>query len=75
MKIRKILLRDNCDSFFTDLIEFERDTTLEEINNVMNKCCNEDLPSEYTNEDIYNYLDKYIGIKNMEFLDYEIVEY
>ena len=75
MKIRKILLRDNCDHFFTDLIEFERDTTLEEINKVINKCCNEDLVGEYTNEDIYNYLDAGIGIKNIEFLDYEIVEY
>lgn len=72
--ITKILLRDDCDSFFTDLIEFSRETTEEEINNAIKKC-KEDLPSEYTNEDIYNYLDKYIGIKSIEFLDYKIFEY
>lgn len=74
MKIKKILLRDNGDPFFTDLIEFVRDTTKEEIYDVVLKCKN-DLPCDYTNEDIYRYLDKYIGIKSMEFLDYEIVEY
>lgn len=71
--INKILLRDNCDAFFTDLIEFNRDTTKEEIWNVVIKCKNE--IEDYTNEDIYEYLDKYIGIKSIEFLNYEIVEY
>lgn len=71
--INKILLRDNCDAFFTDLIEFNRDTTKEEIWSVVIKCKNE--KEDYTNEDIYEYLDKYIGIKSIEFLNYEIVEY
>ena len=57
------------------VVEFTRGTTLEEINKVLDKCCNEDLPSEYTNEEIYEYLDKYIGIKSIEFLNYDIVEY
>ena len=61
MKINKILLYDNCDEQFTDLIEFNRDTTKEEVWNTILKCEN-DLPGEYTNEDIYQYLDKYIGI-------------
>lgn len=74
MKINKILLVDNGDPFFTDLIEFKRDTTKEEVYEIVLKC-KKDLPNEYTNEDIYKYLDKYIGIKSMEFLDYEIVEY
>ena len=73
MKINKILLKDNV-AFFTDLIEFKRDTTKEEVYEVVSKCKN-DLPGEYTNEDIYKYLDKYIGIKSIEFLGYEIVEY
>ena len=73
--IRKILLRDNCDSSFTDLIEFKRDTTKEEIDKVLDKCCNEDLPGEYTNEDIYEYLDKYIGVNNIEDLSYPVFEY
>ena len=73
MKIRKILLRDNCDSFFTDLITFQKDTTEEEIFNTIVKCKNE--IEDYTNEDIYNYLDKYIGVESIEFLDYKVFEY
>lgn len=72
--INKILLSDNADNFFTDLITFTRDTTREEILETINKCKN-DLPSEYTNEDIYNYLDKYIGIESIEFLSYERFDY
>lgn len=74
MKINKILLYDNCDEQFTDLIEFNRDTTKEEVFNTILKCKNE-LEGEYTNEDIYNYLDKEIGIKSIEFLSYERFDY
>ena len=74
MKIRKILLSDNVDNFYTDLIEFNRDTTKEEVWNIIIKCKNE-LEGEYTNEDIYRYLDEKIGIKNIEFLDYERFDY
>lgn len=74
MKIRKILLSDNVDNFYTDLIEFNRDTTKEEVWNTIIKCKNE-LEGEYTNEDIYRYLDEKIGIKNIEFLDYERFDY
>lgn len=73
MIIRKILLRDDCDSFFTDLITFTRDTTKEEVWDVVLKCKNE--IEDYTNEDIYDYLRKYIGIESIEFLDYEVIEY
>lgn len=73
MIINKILLRDNCDSTFTDLIEFTRYTTRNEVFDTITKCKNE--IEDYTNEDIYNYLDKYIGIKSIEFLNYEIFEY
>ncbi len=70
MLIKKILLYDEGDDYYTDLIEFERDTTRKEVVEVIQKCKNE-LEGEYTNEDIYKYLDKYIGIKTFEFLDYE----
>lgn len=75
MKIRTILLSDDCDPFFTDLITFNRETTEEEVQNAILKCKN-DLEGEYTNEDIYDYLEKYIGIENMIFLgDYKKFEY
>ena len=74
MKIKKILLYDNCDNYFTDLIEFNRDTTKEEVFNTILKC-KQELENTYTNEDIYNYLDKYIGIKSIEFLNYERFDY
>ena len=75
MKINKILLSDDCDITYTDLIEFERDTTEDEVWEVIETCKN-DLPGEYTNEDIYNYLDNAIGIKNITFLgNYKQFEY
>ena len=74
MKIRKILLYDNTDEYFTDLIEFKRDTTKEEVFNVIQKC-KEELAGEYTNEDIYEDLNHYIGIKSIEFLCYERFDY
>ena len=67
--INKILLSDSGDSFYTDLITFNRDTTREEITDAINSCMIE--VNEYTNEDIYHYLDEKIGIKSIEFLDYE----
>lgn len=74
LKINKILLTDDCDNQFTDLITFNRDTTLEEVYDIVFKCQKE-LPGEYTNEDIYDYLDKYIGIKSIEWLNYNRVYY
>ena len=58
--INKILLTDEVDTFYTDLIIFKRDTTKEEIYSAIYECKNE-LEGEYTNEDIYDYLDKKIG--------------
>lgn len=74
MKIRKILLSDECDDFYTDLITFKRDTTKMEVFETIRKCENE-LEGEYTNEDVYKYLDEKIGIKSIEFLDYERFDY
>ena len=74
MKIKKILLSDDTDDLFTDLIEFNRDTTEDEVWEVIETCKN-DLPGDYTNEDIYRYLDNAIGIKSIEFLDYKRFEY
>lgn len=67
MKMNKILLTDNTDEFYTDLIEFNRDITSDEVWEVIETCKN-DLPGDYTNEDIYRYLDNAIGIKNITFL-------
>lgn len=75
MKIKKIKLVDNGDSFFTDIIEFNRDTTEYEVWEIVETCKN-DLPGEYTNEDIYRYLDNAIGIKRIEFIgEYPTIEY
>lgn len=75
MKIKKILLNDDCDEFYTDLITFERETTEEEVESIILKC-KSDLIGEYTNEDVYDYLDRYIGVKNIEFLgNYKRFEY
>lgn len=73
MKINKILLTDDGDNFYTDLVTFKRDTTKSEIYNIIQKCKEE--VEEYTNEDIYKFLGKYIGIKSIEFLDYERIYY
>lgn len=74
MKIKKILLYDNADEQFTNLIEFNKETTKQEVLYAITRCKNE-LEGEYTNEDVYNYLDKYIGIKSIEFLSYERFDY
>lgn len=65
--INKILLTDEVDTFYTDLITFNRDTTKKEVYEIIAKC-QHDKATEYTNEDIYEYLDKYIGIKDIVFL-------
>lgn len=75
MKINRILLTDNYDNFYTDLIEFKKDTTREEVYEIIEECKN-DLPQDYTNEDIYEYLDKKIGVKSIIFLgDYDKIYY
>ena len=73
MKIKKILLSDETDNFYTDLITFKRDTTKMEVFETIRKCKEE--VEEYTNEDVYKYLNKQIGIESIEFLDYERFEY
>lgn len=69
--IKSFILRDNADSQFDDLIEFENPVLLEDVYKVVNKV-KQDLPTEYTNEDIYNALDNlgkydltYIGALNI----------
>lgn len=74
MKIKRILLSDLGDTFYTDLIEFKRDTTKKEVQDIITKCINE--IEDYTNEDIYKYLEKEIGIENLIFLgNYETFYY
>lgn len=64
-KIRRFLLTDNADEFYTDLIEFDKPVLLSDVEYAVNKCKTE-LVNEYTNEDIYNYLDN-LGV------DYKII--
>ena len=66
MKINTILLSDRADEFYTDLIIFKRNTTKEEVQKIITKCINE--IEDYTNEDIYSYLDKEFGIEDFYFL-------
>lgn len=58
MKIDKILLSDSADEFFTDLIIFKEYTTNEEVQQAINKAREKE---DYTNEDIYEELDKIGG--------------
>ena len=73
--IKRFLLVDECDNFYTDLIEFEETVDIMKVKELIRKCKNE-LEGEYTNEDIYNYLKK-LGVKfRIIFLgDYEKVYY
>lgn len=55
--IKEFILVDDCDSQFSDLIEFEKYVKWEDLINVIEKKKRE-LPGEYTNEDIYNAIDE-----------------
>ena len=73
--ITRFLLTDNCDNSYTDLIEFDTPVSLNKIYEVINQCTTE-LSGTYTNEDIYNYLDKLGVAYNIIFLgNYETIYY
>lgn len=72
-KVNKFLLSDNCDTFFTDLITIEKAATKEEIQNAIIKAKEKE---DYTNEDIYEELDKQFNILSIVFLgNYESFDY
>lgn len=55
--IKMFILEDNCDSNYSDLIVFDKDVELKRLIEVIEKKKNE-LPGEYTNEDIYEAIDE-----------------
>lgn len=74
MKVKKIILRDDTDSQFDDLITFENPVLLEDIYSTIRYV--KDNVEDYTNEDIYIGLKNNIGNFTIEFIGgYEIVEY
>ena len=73
MKVNKIILRDNSDSQFDDLITFDKSILLEDIYSQISYV--KDNIEDYTNEDIYIAL-KQLGNFTIEYIgQYEIVEY
>ena len=58
--IREFILEDNCDSNYSDLIIFDKDVNLKKLMEVIQKKKDE-MPGEYTNEDIYELLLKKLG--------------
>ena len=74
-QISKFLLTDIGDNFYTDLIEFEKPVSLNKVRKVINDCTIE-LSGEYTNENIYEYLDKLgVGYKIIFLGNYETIYY
>lgn len=55
--ITEFLLTDNCDESYTDLIKFEEPILKSRVEKIILLCMHEKC-DEYTNEDIYEYLDK-----------------
>lgn len=73
--IRRFLLTDNADNFYTDLISFKKPVLLSKVQEEINKCTTE-LAGTYTNEDIYKYLDNLNVDYTIIFLgNYETIYY
>ena len=56
-KVKRILLQDDTDDFYTDLIEFEREVDYIELYTLIEDCKNR-LKNDYTNKDIYSAIDR-----------------
>lgn len=68
MKFNYIILTDNGDPFYTDIIYFNDGVNVEEVQKTINKVKEKD---DYTNEDIYEELENIGGgIKEIEFLGF-----
>ena len=73
MKIKRFILRDGVDPQFDDLIEFEKEVNLDDIIKAVEYVKNN--IEDYTNEDIYDALDK-LGDYTLTYIGaLEIVEY
>lgn len=71
--VSKIILRDSGDSQYDDLITFDKDVSLDDIERVIEKVKNSN--ENYTNEDIYEELKKLSSFEIEWIGDYDIVEY
>ena len=71
--VNKIILRDSGDSQYDDLITFDKDVSLDDIERVIEEVKNSN--ENYTNEDIYKELKKLSSFEIEWIGDYDIVEY
>lgn len=71
--VNKIILRDSGDSQYDDLITFDKDVSLDDIERVIEEVKNSN--ENYTNEDIYEELKKLSSFEIEWIGDYDIVEY
>lgn len=71
--VNKIILRDSGDSQYDDLITFNKDVSLDDIERVIEEVKNSN--ENYTNEDIYEELKKLSSFEIEWIGDYDIVEY
>lgn len=71
--VNKIILRDNGDRQYDDLITFDKDVSLDDIKRVIEEVKNKD--EDYTNEDIYEGLKKLSSFEIEWIGIYDIVEY
>lgn len=72
--VNKIILRDNGDRQYDDLITFDKDVSLDDIKRVIEEVKNNNN-EDYTNEDIYEGLKKLSSFEIEWIGDYDIVEY
>lgn len=71
--VSKIILRDSGDSQYDDLITFDKNVSLDDIERVIEKVKNSN--ENYTNEDVYEELKKLSSFEIEWIGDYDIVEY
>lgn len=72
-KVRKILLQDECDSYYTDLITFDNEVYLEDVVNKI-EYVKENI-EDYTNEDVYNALGELSDFSIQWLGNYDIIKY
>lgn len=72
--VNKIILRDNGDRQYDDLITFDKDVSLDDIKRVIEEV-KKNNNEDYTNEDIYEGLKKLSSFEIEWIGNYDIVEY
>ena len=71
--MKKFILRDSTSKQFDDLVTFENDIDIENVRELIENL--KENNEDYTNEDVYNELDK-LGNYSIQYLGWlEIVEY